>query len=305
MGPGQQDRGAHRPRQPRAGHVTRRRRSPIEPVSVPDAIPAIITPDTWARAQEDARANTHHRTASKPPRRSYALRSVLACGHCGRRLAGETRASRAGAETVRYVCKLRGLYPGQVAHPLDVTVAASTITGLIDQWVVEELSPARLELHAAELAAADGSGTPHHQNLERLRAERRAATARIARIHELMQDPDYPLDTTKAALADQKTKLARLEADMAAAGAGTAPAWSVEDYQAALDGGLGDIASLLQIATADEKNRLYQLLGLHLTYTRTSPGTGHLAAAIRPRLQPRGQCYVSEDRLATLLHAPS
>ena len=77
---------------------------------------------------------------------------------------------------------------------------------------------------------------------------------------------------------------------LAAAGAG--PAWSAEDYQAALDSGLGDNARILEIATAEERNRLYKVLGLELTYTRTGPGIGHLAAAIRPQLQPRGQCYV-------------
>ncbi len=295
------------PANPAAGHVTRRRRSPAEPVSVPDAIPAIITADTWARAQEANRTTSHHHSFAKPPRRTYTLRSLLTCGHCGRRLSGETRKSRAGAETVRYVCKLRDLYPGQVAHPLKVTIAESTITGLLDHWVADELSPARLELHATELAAADEAGTPRHQNLQRLQSHHRAATARIARIHELMQDPDYPLDTAKAALADQKAKLARLESDMAAAGAGTAPAWSVDDYQAALDAGLGDIASLLHIATADEKNRLYQLIGLQLTYTRTGPGTGNLAAAIRPRLQPRGAMLRvgGGTRTPTPLRAPA
>jgi hypothetical protein len=33
---------------------------------------------------------------------------------------------------------------------------------------------------------------------------------------------------------------------------------------------------------------LCQLLGLELTYTRTGPRTGHLAATLRPHLDPAG-----------------
>ncbi len=64
--------------------------------------------------------------------------------------------------------------------------------------------------------------------------------------------------------------------------------WGTSDYRAALRDGLGDIAGLLDMATTDEKNTLYQLLGLELIYTRTGPGSGHLAAALRPRMEPRG-----------------
>jgi hypothetical protein len=103
-----------------------------------------------------------------------------------------------------------------------------------------------------------------------------------------MKDPDYPIEIAKTALKDEKTKLARIEADVAAARGTTTPSWNVDDYRTALRDGLGDIAGLLDIATDDEKNTLYQLLGLELTYTRTGPGSGHLAAALRPRLEPRG-----------------
>jgi hypothetical protein len=79
------------PTNPAAGHVTyRRRRNDDGHVTVPDAIPAIVTPADWAQAQETDKTNSRHRTAAKAPNRSYALRGVIHCGHCGRRLAGET-----------------------------------------------------------------------------------------------------------------------------------------------------------------------------------------------------------------------
>jgi DNA invertase Pin-like site-specific DNA recombinase len=288
------------PTNPAAGHVTYRRRNDDGHVTVPDAIPAIVSPAIWAQAQQTAKTNTRHRTAAKAPNRSYALRGVLHCGHCGRRLAGETSKNRGGSETARYVCKLRDLYPGQTGHPLKVTIAQSVITPLLDQWVAEELSPARLDLRAEQLAYADGSGARGRYTLDQLRNQQRVANARLARLYELMKDPDYPIEIAKAGLKDEKTKLARIEVEISAAQANTTPSWSVEDYRAALRDGLGDIAGLLDVAADDEKNTIYQLLGLELTYTRTGPGSGHLAAALRPRMEPRGALCVSEDRVVAL-----
>jgi DNA invertase Pin-like site-specific DNA recombinase len=277
------------PTNPAAGHITRRRRRDNDGiVTVPEAIPPIVSPEVWAQAQEIAAANTRHRTPFKAPNRSYALRGVIFCGHCGRRLGGEVRKSHAGSETARYVCKLRDLYPGQIAHPLKVTIAESTITPLVDEWVAEELSPARLDLRAEQLAGVDGANARERDTLDHLRNQQRVANAKLARLYELMKDPDYPIEIAKAALIEEKAKLARIEAEMAAARGVTNRSWTADDYRTALREGLGDIAGLLDVATDDEKSKLYQLLGLELTYTRTGPGCGHLAAAIRPRIEPRG-----------------
>lgn len=276
------------PTNPAAGHITRRRRRNNDGiVSVPEAIPAIVSPDEWVKAQEVGRTNTRH-TSFKAPNRPYALRGVIACGHCGRRLGGETRKSRGGSETARYVCKLRDLYPGQADHPSKVTIAESTITPRLDEWVAEELSPARLDLRAEQLANAHGPCAPTQQSIDKLKGQQRVVKARIGRLYELMKDPDYPIEIAKTGLTEEKAKLARIEAEIAATRANTATAWTVDDYRQALHDGLGDIAGLLDVATDDEKSKLYQLLGLELTYTRTGPGSGHLAGVIRPRIEPRG-----------------
>lgn len=277
------------PTNPAAGHITRRRRRNNDGIiTVPEAIPAIVSPEVWGQAQEIAAANTRHRTPFKTPNRSYALRGVIFCGHCGRRLGGEARKSPGGSETARYVCKLRDLYPGQIEHPLKVTIAESTITPLLDEWVAEEISPTRLDLRAEQLAGVDGADARERHTLDQLRNQQRLANAKLARLYELMKDPDYPIEIAKAALIDEKAKLARIDAEIAAARADTNPSWTADDYRSALREGLGDIAGLLDVATDEEKNKLYQLLGLELTYTRTGPGSGHLVGAIRPRIELRG-----------------
>jgi hypothetical protein len=161
----------------------------------------------WPQAQEAARTNRWHRTPAKTPARTYALRGLLSCGHCGRRLDDETRKSRGGSETARYVCKLRDLYPGQVGHPLKVTIAESAITPVLDECVAEELSPARLDLRAEQLAGTDATSSRLQHTHEQLHNQQRVSRARVARLYELMEDPDYPIEAARVRLKDEKAKL--------------------------------------------------------------------------------------------------
>jgi hypothetical protein len=112
--------------------------------------------------------------------------------------------------------------------------------------------------------------------------------ARLARLYELMEDSGYPIETARIRLKDEKAKLLGIETEITTVRGTSLPSWSVEDYRTALRDGLGEIASLLDVATDEEKNALYRLLGLQITYTRIGPGSGHLAAALRPRLEQRG-----------------
>jgi hypothetical protein len=79
-----------------------------------------------------------------------------------------------------------------------------------------------------------------NHTLDQLRIQQRVTKARLARLYELMRDPDYPIDMARAGVREEKAKLARFDAEIAA-GTTTPPPWGVEDYQAALQDGLGDI----------------------------------------------------------------
>lgn len=50
----------------------------------------------------------------------------------------------------------------------------------------------------------------------------------------------------------------------------------------------------MRILGCDEKQRLYHLIGIQLTYTRTRPGSGRVVGVIRPHFNRGGQCPVSE-----------
>jgi len=66
-------------------------------------VPALIDPETWARAQAQLVRN-RERAQRNNTQHPYLLRSLLVCGRCGRRMVG-TWSAQGG----RYICALR--YP--------------------------------------------------------------------------------------------------------------------------------------------------------------------------------------------------
>jgi len=85
----------------------RSRRPQSEWIAV--AVPAIIDPETWERAQVQLQQNRERAQRNTTPRR-YLLRSLWVCGRCGRRMVGSW--SKHGG---RYLCAIRATRPGPVA----------------------------------------------------------------------------------------------------------------------------------------------------------------------------------------------
>jgi site-specific DNA recombinase len=84
----------------------RTRRPSSEWIAVP--VPPIIDPETWERAQAQLRQNQVRAQRHTTPHR-YVLRSLLVCGHCGRRMVGSW--SALGGTSVP--CATRAMCPGR------------------------------------------------------------------------------------------------------------------------------------------------------------------------------------------------
>ncbi|MGE3542024.1 MAG: recombinase family protein [Candidatus Tectimicrobiota bacterium] len=114
----------------------RTRRPAREWIAVP--VPPIIDPETWERTQEQLRQNQERAQRHTTPHR-YLLRSLLVCGHCGRRMVGSW-----SAISGRYICALRyprhvpGACPGRSlsAPTIEQTVWAHVQTLLADPEVL-------------------------------------------------------------------------------------------------------------------------------------------------------------------------
>jgi site-specific DNA recombinase len=116
----------------------RSRRPPSEWIAVP--VPAVIDPETWERAQGQLRRNQERAQRHTTPHR-YLLRSLLVCGHCGRRMVGSWSALGG-----RYICALRyprhvpGACPGRSlgAPTIEQTVWEHVQTLLADPEVLRQ-----------------------------------------------------------------------------------------------------------------------------------------------------------------------
>jgi site-specific DNA recombinase len=165
-----QAREVHQPYGPRGRHDRvpgntqgRARRPPSEWITVP--VPAIIDPETWERAQAQLRQNQVRAQRQTTPQR-YLLRSLLVCGHCGRRMVGSWSALGG-----RYICALR--YP---RHVPGAGAGRSLSAPTIEQTVWEHVQALLADPEVLRQQYEQGHGDPAvdvRAEHERARLERK------------------------------------------------------------------------------------------------------------------------------------
>jgi len=127
---------------PSAGHVTREVPSHGDDIlSIDDAIDPIVTPQQWQAAQPGTTPSTPGPRPDRPtPTRTptathngsrYALRGMLVCDHCGRRMQGNLIPRRNSEPRVGYRCVYRNEYPGDQDHPRTLFVAEHRLIGVL------------------------------------------------------------------------------------------------------------------------------------------------------------------------------
>jgi site-specific DNA recombinase len=134
---------------------------------IPGRVPAIIDPETWARAQGQL-ARNRERAQRNNTQHPYLLRSLLVCGRCGRRMVGTWR-----AQGGRYICALRTprYVPGAcTGRSLSATVIEACVWAHVQAMLAD---PAVLRTQYAQ-----GRGDPAvdiRAEQERVRLERKLA----------------------------------------------------------------------------------------------------------------------------------
>ncbi|MGH9071402.1 MAG: recombinase family protein [Acidimicrobiales bacterium] len=141
---------------PAAGNVTRMSPAPPGEIITTDAIVApIVTESVWRQAQTDRAPATPGPRPDRSGESRYALRGLLVCGRCGRRMQGHSVARRSGAQRLGYQCTYRADYPSDEAHPKSLFVAEERILGALDHWLGQLCAPERLDATVADILEAD------------------------------------------------------------------------------------------------------------------------------------------------------
>jgi site-specific DNA recombinase len=129
------------------------------------AVPVIIDPETWERAQSQLRQNLERAQRNTTPRR-YLLRSLLVCGQCGRRMVGSW--SKQGG---RYLCAIR--YP---RYAPGACTGRSVSAATIEQTIWEHVQALLADPDVLRQQYEQGHGDPAvdvRAEHERTRLERK------------------------------------------------------------------------------------------------------------------------------------
>ncbi len=262
---------------PAAGNVTRMSPAPAsEVVETEGTVPAIVSESVWRQAQTDRAPATPGPRPDRPQHTRYALRGLLICARCGRRMQGHTVKRRGGSERVGYQCTYRNDYPGDDGHPKSLFVAEHRVLPAVDEWLADLSSPERLDATVAAILDAD-----KHQSGEpaELRLARRQAHEARKKLDQYLAALDAGLDPV---LVTERTRAAQVE--LAAATAvidtyrGSEPHLLTGREVHELLEGVGGLTTLLAHSDTAERQRVYRAAGVCLRYHRSEEGEKVIAS---------------------------
>jgi site-specific DNA recombinase len=273
------------------GHTAKQRWNPADKWVRSDqpAHPQIIAEDDFELAQATLAgrgSKTQHKPHARP--RAYALRGVLHCGLCGRKMSGKWNNGQ-----TYYLCRYPAEYAlaNRVSHPKNVYLKESAVLGHVDDWLAELFDPDGIDDTVTQLI----------QQAERL--EDPAAQARAAAAQARITEYDAQITRYRASIdaggdpgvigpwiAETQAKKVSAQAEVRTATGRRS--MSREEIEAVVMAFV-DLARVVQGADPADKADIYDKLRLTLTY---EPEEREVKAIIKPGLDMR-KGFVSEGGL--------
>jgi len=264
------------------GHTAKMRWNPADKWvrSEQMAHPQIITEDDFELAQATLAgrgSKTQHKQHRRP--RHYALRGVMICGLCGRRMSGKWNNDQA-----YYLCRFPAEYAlaNRITHPKNVYLREADVLGQVDDWLAELFAPANLDATLDVLArqAAQFEDPAAGTKAEAARARVAEYDAQISRYRASLDAGGDPAVIGPWIAETQAKKVS------AQAGIRTAPGHRQlsRDDIAAIVAAFADLAQVIRDADPADKAELYAQLKLTLTYQpgqRLVEATAEIGANMR------------------------
>jgi site-specific DNA recombinase len=225
------------------------------------------------RAAAGRGRDTRERTTTT---RVYQLRGRLTCSLCSRKMQGQHNHDRAF-----YRCRYPKEYAlaNHVKHPLNVYVQERDILPALDTWLATLFAPHRVRDTIAQMTAhqqtpeTPGPAVPDLDTAARL-AECDAKLDKYRAALEAGVDPE----TVGAWITTVKADRAAITAQASAARTTADPTRKLTEEEITnIVQALTDIRTVIQQADAADKVRVYDALGLQLTY---EPGKHEIRAQI-------------------------
>jgi site-specific DNA recombinase len=246
------------------GHVTKVRWNDHEKWIYSERVvhPPIIDDDTFARVS--GRLAVHRRQTGTTKmrtrtKRSYALRGLLYCGLCGRKMQAHTASGY-----VYFRCRYPQEYAlaGKINHPRNIFIRESDVTTLLDTWLAKVFAPHRINQTVADIVGGQHNETSTRAT--RVRAKIAHCGTKLGHHRAALEAGADPATVTRwiaetnAELAAAKAELRDLDAQRRA----VMPPADIENLITTL-GGLVDV---LRDAKPEDRQTLYGRLGIRLNY---------------------------------------
>ncbi|MFI8850979.1 recombinase family protein [Streptomyces sp. NPDC053499] len=220
-----------------------------------------------AQARQERRRNTAGvERKVGPTKRSYALRGLLRCGLCDRKMQGNYNRG-----LPHYRCRYPAEYAhsASVPHPLAVYVREGALLPSLDAWLARVFAPGRLRQTLEALHQAQTVPTPAPDPaLEAARRTVAECERRIDRYRTAIDagtDPATVMEWINQAAADRDAAQRQITAAQTAPAPKTARPLT-EQQIAQIIKDLGDLTDRLQQTAPEHKAPLYAAFGLTLIY---------------------------------------
>ena len=273
------------------GHTAKQRWNPADKwvISHQAAHPLIVTKEDFELAQATLAgrgSKTQHKPHNRP--RAYALRGVLHCGLCGRKMGGKWNNDQA-----YYLCRFPAEYAlaNRISHPKNVYHREADLIGQVEDWLTELFDPSGIDDTVNQIIEqAERLQDPAAQP----RAE--AAAARIAecdaQINRYRASIDAGGDPTVIGPWIAETQAKKVAAQAEARSATGRRRMSRDEIETVVTA-FGNLARIVQQADPQDKADIYAKLRLTLTY---QPEEKEVQATVKPALNMR-KGFVSEGGL--------
>jgi hypothetical protein len=197
-------------------------------------------------------------------RHHYALKGLLVCAACGRRMQGNWNHGQA-----HYRCRFPNEYAvgNKIDHPLTVYLRENAVLDPLDTWLAQAFAPHRVEQSLMAIEDAQPDDEPAVEAARRTIAEcdRKLARHRAA----LEAGADLTLVVAWSQQVQQHRTLAQARLATLTSRHGTNQRMSRDDIHTLVDT-LDGLLNVLRHADPADKAEVYRELGVHLTYNHTA-----------------------------------
>ncbi|MBO2451619.1 recombinase family protein [Actinomadura barringtoniae] len=224
--------------------------------------PVIIPKRTFSRIEGKLAARRRQKGGTKArerTKRQYALRGVIYCGLCHRKMQ-----AHAYSDYTYFRCRYPQEYAlaNKVQHPRNVFVREKQVTELLDPWLAKVLAPHRIKQTIADLYGAQKQ--PANTVAIRARAKIADCDNKLNRHRAALEAGADPVTITKW-IAETNSERTAAEAELREAESGQQQTMTEEEIEQFIIR-LGGLVCILTNAKPQDQQNVYQQLGVRLTY---------------------------------------